>query len=330
MAGLEGKVALVTGAGGMRGVGRATVMKLAGLGADIALTDVHRETEDLPPAEVRTAWRGIDAVSEEVEAAGQRAFPTYCDLGDAGQIERMVEQVMNHYGRIDILVNNARAIIGRDKVSVTELEQEVWEHFLRINATAPYLLTKEVGRRMIEAGNGGRIVNIASNASKQASATGAAYSASKFAVLGLTQASALDLAPLRHHRQRRLPRPHQHRPHELLGARPSRRAGHHAGRVPQPDSPGRRPVQPLGPHRRAAGRRQRRRLPRRRRGLVRDRASLQRQRRPAVPLGAFRAEHRLAESVVQAFVPVGARHSQVIQYVVINGDVSPLFRRPSE
>ena len=195
MAGLEGKVALVTGAGGMRGVGRATVMKLAGLGADIALTDVQRETEDLPPAEVRNSWRGIDAVSEEVEATGRGAFPAYCDLGDSAQIGRMVEQVMDHYGRIDILVNNARAIIGRDKVSVTELEQEVWEHFLRINTTAPYLLTKEVGRRMIEAGNGGRIINIASNASKQASATGAAYSASKFAVLGLTQASALDLAP---------------------------------------------------------------------------------------------------------------------------------------
>ena len=195
MAGLEGKVALVTGAGGMRGVGRATVLKLAGLGADIALTDVHRETEDLPPAEVRNSWRGIDAVREEVEAEGRSAYPVYCDLGDSAQIERMVDQVVGHYGRIDILVNNARAIIGRDKVPVTELEQEVWEHFLRINTTAPYLLTKEVGRRMIEAGNGGRIINIASNASKQASATGAAYSASKFAVLGLTQASALDLAP---------------------------------------------------------------------------------------------------------------------------------------
>ncbi len=195
MAGLEGKVALVTGAGGMRGVGRATVMKLAGLGADIALTDVHRETDDLPPHEVRNSWRGIDAVTEEVEAAGREAFPVYCDLGDSSQIERMVEQVIDRYGRIDILVNNARAIIGRDKVPVTELEQEVWEHFLRINSTAPYLLTKEVGRRMIDAGNGGRIINIASNASKQASATGAAYSASKFAVLGLTQASALDLAP---------------------------------------------------------------------------------------------------------------------------------------
>lgn len=195
MAGLDGKVALVTGAGGMRGVGRATVRKLAGLGADIALSDVHRETEDLPPAEVRHEWRGIDAVAEEVSAAGRRAFPVYCDLGDAAQIAVMVERVMAHYGRIDILVNNARAIIGRDKLPVTELEREVWQHFLDINTTAPFLLTKEVGRRMIEAGNGGRIINIASNASKQASAMGAAYSASKFALLGLTQASALDLAP---------------------------------------------------------------------------------------------------------------------------------------
>ena len=98
-------------------------------------------------------------------------------------------------GRIDILVNNARAIIGRDKVPVTELDPAVWQHFLDINTTAPFLLTQAVGRAMVAAGQGGRIVNIASNASKQASATGAAYSASKFAVLGLTQASALDLAP---------------------------------------------------------------------------------------------------------------------------------------
>ena len=145
MPGLEDKVALVTGAGGMRGVGRATVMKLAGLGADIALTDVHRETEDLPPAEVRTHWAGIDTVTGEVEAAGRRSLPVYCDLSNSAQIERLVEQVMDHYGRIDILVNNARAIIGRDKVPVTELEQDVWEHFLAINTTAPFLLTKAVG-----------------------------------------------------------------------------------------------------------------------------------------------------------------------------------------
>ena len=195
MAGLEGKVALITGAGGMRGVGRATAMKLAGQGADMALTDVHREVEELPPAELRLGWRSIDSVGEEINALGRQSLPVYCDLSQTTQIESMVDQVISHFGRIDILVNNARAIIGRDKVPVTELAQEVWDHFLAINSTAVFLCTKLVGREMVRQGTGGRIINIASNASKQASAMGAAYSASKFAILGLTQASALDLAP---------------------------------------------------------------------------------------------------------------------------------------
>lgn len=195
MAGLEGKVALITGAGGMRGVGRATTLKLAGQGADLALTDLPREPDDLPPAEVRLDWRSIDSVAEEVKALGRRCLTVYCDLGDPDQIEGLVDQVLAHYGRIDILVNNARAIIGRDRVPVTDLADEVWDHFLNINTTAVFRCTKLVGRAMVRQGSGGRIINIASNAAKQASALGAAYSASKFAVLGLTQASALDLAP---------------------------------------------------------------------------------------------------------------------------------------
>ncbi len=192
---LDGKVALITGAGGMRGVGRATVMKLAGQGADIALSDVHREVSDLPPAEVRNEWGGIETVSHEVQALGRRAAPLYCDLSDQREIEHLVQQTMDQFGRIDILVNNARAIIGRDKVPVTQLEKEVWDHFLAINTTAVYLMTKAVAPHMIDSGRGGRIINIASNAGKQASANGAAYSASKFAVVGLTQATAMDLAP---------------------------------------------------------------------------------------------------------------------------------------
>jgi len=194
MPALDGKVALITGAGGMRGVGRATALKLAAQGADIALTDVHREDPDLPPAEVRTGWRGIDGVAAEVGELGRRCLPVYCDLGHSDQIRDMVNQVVDYFGHIDILVNNARAIIGQDKVPVTELSQDVWDHFLAINTTAVFLCTQLVGREMVRRGAGGRIVNIASNAGKQASAMGAAYSASKFAVLGLTQASALDLA----------------------------------------------------------------------------------------------------------------------------------------
>ena len=195
MPGLEGKTALITGAGGMRGVGRASALKLASQGADIAITDAQRDATDLPPGEVRVEWRGIQSVAEEVEALGRRCFPVYCDLGEDQQIARLVDEVKDHFGRIDILVNNARAVIGRDKTPVTELSKDVWDHFLAINTTAVFLCTKLVGQEMVERGEGGRIVNIASNAAKQASAMGAAYSASKFAVLGLTQASALDLAP---------------------------------------------------------------------------------------------------------------------------------------
>jgi NAD(P)-dependent dehydrogenase (short-subunit alcohol dehydrogenase family) len=195
MSGLSGKVALITGAGGMRGVGRATALKLAQLGVDLALTDVTRPPEDLPPAEVRVGWRGIDSAAEEVQALGRGCLTIACDLGDRNQIQALVKQVLGQFSGIDILVNNARAIIGNDKVPVTELPDEVWHHFLAINTTAVFLLTKLVGQEMVRQGRGGRIINIASNAAKQASAMGAAYSASKFAVLGLTQASALDLAP---------------------------------------------------------------------------------------------------------------------------------------
>ncbi len=197
MAGLESKVALITGAGGMRGIGRATALKLATQGADIALTDVQRAPEDLPPGEVRRQWRGIDSVAEEVEALGRRCLRVWCDLSYSGQIQAMVRQVEAHFGHIDVLVNNARAIIGRDRVPVTELREEVWQHFLAINTTAVFLCTKFVGQVMLRQSQGGRIINIASDAAKRGSAMGAAYSASKFAVLGLTQASALDLAPYR-------------------------------------------------------------------------------------------------------------------------------------
>lgn len=197
MADFTGKVALITGAGGMKGIGRATALKLAAQGADIALTDLQRPAEDLPPGELRQQWRGIDSVAEEVEALGRRCVKVWCDLSVGAQIQAMVQQVARHFGRLDILVNNARAIIGRDKVPVTELREDVWQHFLAINTTAPFLCTKFVGQALVQQNQGGRIINIASDAAKRGSAMGAAYSASKFAVLGLTQASALDLAPYR-------------------------------------------------------------------------------------------------------------------------------------
>jgi 3-oxoacyl-[acyl-carrier protein] reductase/meso-butanediol dehydrogenase/(S,S)-butanediol dehydrogenase/diacetyl reductase len=197
MAPLEDRIALITGAGGMKGIGRACALKLASLGADIAVSDVKRAAQDLPPQEVKAQWRSIDSVAAEVEKLGRRCFTVWCDLTDSAQIQNMVRDVAGHYGRIDILVNNARAIIGRDRVPVTDLDENVWQRFLAINTTAPFLATKFAARVMIEKGRGGRVINMASDASKRGRANMAAYNASKFAVIGLTQASALDLAPHR-------------------------------------------------------------------------------------------------------------------------------------
>jgi len=193
----DGKVALITGAGGMKGIGRACALKLASQGADIVLSDYKRDSKDLPPQEVKARWRSIDSVGEEVEALGRRCLRIWCDLTVSEQIEDMARRAAGHFGHIDILVNNARAIIGRDRVGITELPEEVWERFLRINTTAVYLNTKYVGQGMIDRGMGGRIINIASDASKRARPKTAAYTTSKFAVIGLTQAAALDLAPHR-------------------------------------------------------------------------------------------------------------------------------------
>jgi 3-oxoacyl-[acyl-carrier protein] reductase/meso-butanediol dehydrogenase/(S,S)-butanediol dehydrogenase/diacetyl reductase len=195
MGALDGKVALITGAGGMKGIGRATALKLASLGADLVLSDVKRAPENLPPQEVAAGWRSIESVAKEVEALGRRCHTIWCDLTVSAQIEAMAKEAAARFGHIDILVNNARAIIGRDRVPVTELAEDVWQQFLAINTTAVFLVTKYVAPYMIKQGGGGRIVNIASDASKRGRATMAAYTTSKFAVLGLTQSSALDLAP---------------------------------------------------------------------------------------------------------------------------------------
>src|SRR5262245_21857145 len=165
----------------MKGIGRACALKLASQGADLVLSDFNRDATDLPPQELKSQWRSIDSVAEEVEALGRRCLKVWCDLTATEQIEDMARRAAEHFGRIDILVNNARAIIGRARVPVTDLSEEVWQRFLRINTTAVFLATKFVGRIMAEKGSGGRIINMASDASKRGRPKTAAYTTSKFA-----------------------------------------------------------------------------------------------------------------------------------------------------
>lgn len=191
---LEEKVAIVTGAGGMRGVGRAIALRFAREGSDVVLVDIKRPPEQLPPDEIRANWQGIESVAAEIRALGRRALPSYTDITDSAQVERMVAAAIAELGGIDILVNNARAITGRNELVVNTTESE-WDLTMSVNAKGTFLCSRAVARHFLEQGKRGKIINMSSGSGKRAHPGRAAYCASKFAIIGFTQSLALELAP---------------------------------------------------------------------------------------------------------------------------------------
>ena len=193
MYGLNGKVALVTGAGGEHGVGRAIATRLAQEGADVILNDIVEN----PYAGRRVGWGGIPEVVREIEALGRQAMGILADVSDAAQVDSMVRQGLERFGRIDILVNNAGSRPGPDRVPVVDLDEDAWDTVQRVNVKGTFLCCKAVAREMIDRGQGGKIIIISSTAGKRGVARYAAYCASKFALIGFTQSLALELAPHR-------------------------------------------------------------------------------------------------------------------------------------
>ena len=188
---LNGKVALVTGAGGKNGIGRAIATRLAKEGADVAVNDITEH----PYAVDQTDWQGLPDVVREIEAMGQRAISVVADVADAEQVKAMVDKTVAHFGKIDILVNNAGTMAGKDRVPVVDLAEEDWDRVQRVNVKGVFLCSQAVARHLITQGTGGKIINMSSVTGKRGSARFAAYSASKFAVIGFTQSLACELAP---------------------------------------------------------------------------------------------------------------------------------------
>jgi len=188
---LNGKVALVTGAGGKNGIGRAIATRLAKEGADVAVNDITEH----PYAADQADWQGLPDVVREIETMGQRAISVVADVADAAQVKEMVDQTVAHFGKIDILVNNAGTIAGKDRVPVVDLAEEDWDRVQRVNVKGVFLCSQAVARHLIAQGTGGKIINMSSVTGKRGSARFAAYSASKFAVIGFTQSLASELAP---------------------------------------------------------------------------------------------------------------------------------------
>jgi NAD(P)-dependent dehydrogenase (short-subunit alcohol dehydrogenase family) len=192
---LSGKVAMVTGCAGERGIGRAVARQLAAEGADVVLTDIARAGTRVMHSKPVGHWRGLDAVAEEVVALGRRALSCLLDIRSAAQIDAVVRQALTAFGRIDILVNNAAAPPGADRVAVVDLPEEAWDIVLDTNLKGTFLCSKGVARVMLRQEVRGRIINIASDRAKVGTANLAAYCSSKFGLVGFTQSLAMELAP---------------------------------------------------------------------------------------------------------------------------------------
>ena len=173
---LTGKIALITG--GSRGLGHAMALGFARAGADVAI-----------------ASRKLDScvkAAGEVEALGRRAFPYACHVGDWDALEVLADAVYEHFGRIDVLVNNA----GMSPIAASSLEtsQALYEKVLDVNLKGPFRLTSIVGSRMA-AEDGGSIINISSTASIRPTPTTAPYAAAKAGLNAITIAHAHEYGP---------------------------------------------------------------------------------------------------------------------------------------
>jgi 3-oxoacyl-[acyl-carrier protein] reductase len=177
---LQGKIALVTGAGGggAGGMGRGIALSLARAGADVVVNDID--------------FKSAEATASEVKALGRKSLVVMADVSQEPEVIKMVNKVIQDWGGIDILVNN----VGHGlPILVEDMTAEEWHFVLGKNLDAPFFCSKAVIPTMKSRG-GGKIITVASMAGKTVtSLTGAAYTASKAGVIGLTRQLAWEVGP---------------------------------------------------------------------------------------------------------------------------------------
>ena len=170
---LSGKIALVTGAG--RGIGRGIARALAGQGASLVLTS-------------RTAAELEVAVGEALERGAPAAIGCRADVSDEQQVGILFARLLDRFGTLDLLVNNAGAFDGGP---LEELSVEAWDRVIATNLRGPFLCTRSA-LRIMKPNRSGRIINIGSIAGQRVRPNSAPYAASKHGIWGLTQATALE------------------------------------------------------------------------------------------------------------------------------------------
>ncbi len=197
---LKDKVAIVTGAGRLQGLGAAIVRKLAADGAKLVIHDIGQTKGDMAPKHGVGLADEMEQVAAEVRALGTEATTFAADMLVEAEVEAMVQHAVKTFGRVDILVNNAG--VGYLFGPILEMTQERWDTTLGVNLRGCFFALKHVARQMVKQGpqgdwGAGRIISIASRAAKSGSAYTAAYVSSKHGLVGLTRSAAVELGPHR-------------------------------------------------------------------------------------------------------------------------------------
>lgn len=172
---LDGKAAIITGAG--HGIGAAIAHRFAQDGAKVLVCDVNAER--------------ATKEAQAINAAGGIGEACIVDVRERAQVENAVARAVSAFGRLDILVNDAGIM---DRAPVLEMSDELWRRIIDINLYGTFLFAQVVARQMVRQGDGGRIVNVASNSGLFGGRGRAAYGASKAGVINLTQTLAIELA----------------------------------------------------------------------------------------------------------------------------------------
>jgi 3-oxoacyl-[acyl-carrier protein] reductase len=192
---LSGRVALVTG--GSRGLGRADALTLARAGADVVIADIQVESDESdvaewgPLAQVARAQGLVysEATAREIQELGRRSAAIKCDVTDRAQVDETVARVVDEFGSVDILINNAGTL--DHAAQFHNQSPELWERDLRVNLTGAFNCAQAVWPHLKERG-WGRIVNMASVAGTLGGFGQASYSTTKAGLLGLTKTLAME------------------------------------------------------------------------------------------------------------------------------------------
>lgn len=190
---LNGKVAVVTGAGRPAGLGEAMAKRLAQEGCKIVVHDIGQTKGDIAPKHGVGTSDEIESVVAGIKAEGGDAVGYAADMLVESEVEGLIAFAVETYGRIDILVNNAG--IGYLFGPLIDMTQEQWDAVLGVNLRGCFFGIKHAAKHMIKQGEGGRIINIASQAAKSGFGNTAAYTSSKHGLVGLTRVAGIELAP---------------------------------------------------------------------------------------------------------------------------------------